>query len=153
MSYNNLRRGRYSEEGREYLITAVAAQREPLFKDFAGARCVVAEMRRLHESGAVNSLAWVLMPDHLHWLFALGSHSTLAQAMRRFKGRSARALNRLLARSGPVWQAAYHDHALRSEEDRRDIARYIVANPLRAGLVKRLADYPHWDAAWLDVSA
>jgi putative transposase len=29
------------------------------------------------------------------------------------------------------------------------IARYIVANPLRAGLVERLGDYPHWDAVWL----
>jgi len=28
-------------------------------------------------------------------------------------------------------------------------ARYIVANPLRAGLVERLGDYPLWDAVWL----
>jgi hypothetical protein len=29
------------------------------------------------------------------------------------------------------------------------MARYVVANPLRAGLVKRLGDYPLWDAIWL----
>ncbi|MFM2004374.1 MAG: hypothetical protein RLZZ09_29 [Pseudomonadota bacterium] len=29
------------------------------------------------------------------------------------------------------------------------IARYNVVNPLRAGLVDRIGDYPHWDAAWL----
>jgi len=29
------------------------------------------------------------------------------------------------------------------------IARYIVANPLRAGLVSRVGDYPLWDACWL----
>jgi hypothetical protein len=28
-------------------------------------------------------------------------------------------------------------------------ARYIVANPLRAGLTRRLGDYPLWDAIWL----
>ncbi|MFV3290267.1 transposase, partial [Pseudomonas sp. NY11955] len=29
------------------------------------------------------------------------------------------------------------------------VARYIVANPIRAGLVSRVGDYPHWDAVWL----
>jgi len=29
------------------------------------------------------------------------------------------------------------------------MARYIVANPLRAGLVERIGDYPLWDATWL----
>ena len=48
-----------------------------------------------------------------------------------------------------MWQAAFHDHALRKEENLHEIARYIVANPLRAGLVSSLAEYPHWDAVWL----
>ncbi len=30
-----------------------------------------------------------------------------------------------------------------------DIARYIIANPLHAGLVKQVGDYPFWDAVWL----
>jgi hypothetical protein len=35
------------------------------------------------------------------------------------------------------------------EEDLAQIARYVVLNPVRAGLVRRVGDYPHWDAAWL----
>ena len=31
----------------------------------------------------------------------------------------------------------------------KDVARYIVANPLRAGLVEKIGDYPFWDAVWL----
>jgi hypothetical protein len=38
---------------------------------------------------------------------------------------------------------------LRADEDLRVVARYIVANPLRAHLVKRIADYPFWNAVWL----
>lgn len=57
--------------------------------------------------------------------------------------RSARAIGRQL------WQANYHDHAMRNEEDLPSLARYIVANPLRAGLVARIGDYPLWDAVWL----
>ncbi|MBB5859537.1 hypothetical protein GGR69_001194 [Xanthomonas arboricola] len=29
------------------------------------------------------------------------------------------------------------------------MARYLIANPLRAGLVARVGDYPFWDAIWL----
>jgi hypothetical protein len=50
---------------------------------------------------------------------------------------------------GPVWQSGFHDRALRHDEDLLDAARYIVANPLRAGLVKSLRMYSHWDACWL----
>lgn len=132
-----------------YLVTTVTADREPLFTNFDAGRTVVAEMRRLHKTKRVESLAWVLMPDHLHWLFVLGEGVTLGAVMNRLKGRSAREVNRLLGRSGPVWARAYHDHALRREEDLRQVARYIAANPLRAGLVDRLGEYPLWDAAWL----
>lgn len=30
-----------------------------------------------------------------------------------------------------------------------DIARYIITNPVRAGLVRRVGDYPLWDVVWL----
>ena len=123
-------------------------EREPLFEDFVAGRVVVSELRAATAEGWVNSLAWVVMPDHLHWLDELRGHP-LAVLMRRIKGRSARALNVQLGRQGPVWQACYHDRALRQEEDLQCIARYVVANPLRAGLVRHIGDYPLWDAIWV----
>ena len=149
MSYDNLRKGRCSIPGQIYLVTTVSAGRRALFADFATARCVIAEMRRADELGSIGSLAWVLMPDHLHWLFQLGDHGSLENVMQGFKGRTARAINRGDGRRREIWQRGFHDHALRAEEDVRDVAHYLAANPLRAGLVKRLGDYPHWDAVWL----
>lgn len=150
MSYDDLRKGRFSEAHRAYFITTVSAVREQrLFADLALARIVVREMRRLHDADALNSLAWVVMPDHVHWLFQLGSSVSLSTVMKAFKARSARGLNQRLGRSEPIWQKAYYDHALRGDEDIQDVARYIVGNPLRADLVTRIGDYPHWDAVWL----
>ena len=143
-----LRLGRCSEPGRIYLLTAVVCDREPLFGHFVAGRVLVSELRAATDEGWVNSLALVVMPDHLHWLVELRGHS-LAALMRRIKGRSARTINAQLGRQGPVWQAGYHDRALRQEEDLQDVARYVVANPLRAGLVRRIGDYPLWDAIWL----
>ena len=95
-----------------------------------------------------TNLCWVVMPDHLHLLLQLGK-SDLSLVVRQLKSRSALELNREIGRLGPFWFPGFHDHALRKEEDLKGVARYIVANPLRTGLVKRLADYPYWNAVWL----
>jgi putative transposase len=144
-----LRKSRVSIPNQVYLVTTVTHDRRPLFRDWTVGRVVVAEMRRLHDAGGVQSLAFVLMPDHLHWLLGLGESLTLSAVMKRFKGRSARAVNAVLACTGPVWQRAFHDHAVRREEDLQEVAQYIVANPVRASLVQQIGDYPLWDAAWL----
>ena len=69
-----LRRGRYSRNNQIYSITTVCRDRQPLFADFGAARLLIREIRRLHDEGDVTSLAWVVMPDHLHWLIQLGEH-------------------------------------------------------------------------------
>jgi len=145
---SQMRIGRHSEFGRIYLLTATVQGRQPLFADFALGRLLVAELRDAHEAKLVESLAWVVMPDHFHWLVAL-KNCSVQQLMRRVKGRSARKINQKTGRSGSLWQNSFHDRALRREEDLVKVARYIVANPVRAGLVTRVGDYPLWDAIWL----
>lgn len=150
MPFVDLAKGRFSEAGRAYFITTVLMERERrYFSDFTCARLVVDEMRRLHEDQAVISLAWVVMPDHLHWLFQLGEVEMLSTVVKKLKARSAQRVNRHLARQGALWQKAFYDRAVRREDDIRAIARYIVANPLRAKLVESIGDYPLWDAIWL----
>src|SRR3546814_17241015 len=83
---HQLRRGRFSERGRGYLVTTVVHQRTPLFKDWRLGRLLVAELRQAHERGQVNSLAWVVMPDHLHWLVQL-EQAQLTHVMQTVKSR------------------------------------------------------------------
>jgi len=97
----------------------------------------------LQVEGRAETLCYMLMPDHLHWLLVL-HQGKLSEAVKLLKGRTAHAIGQ------PVWQANYFDHAVRQDEDLRKIARYIVANPLRAKLVERIGDYSLWDAVWLD---
>ena len=106
-------------------------------------------MKVLHERNVVDSLAWVVMPDHVHWLFKLNNILTLSKTMQQFKAHTAHNINKYSNQKGTVWQKAYYDHALRKEEDIKGISRYIVANPLRAGIVKHISDYPLWDAVWI----
>lgn len=144
----DLRKGRTSLPGHVYLLTAVTLQRQPLFREWSSALALARELHLAGKRDAVEPLAWVVMPDHLHWLIRLRIGS-LGQVMQSLKSRSAIAINLANDTHGPVWQRGYHDHAVRQEMDLRATARYVVANPLRAGLVEHIGDHPFWDAAWL----
>jgi putative transposase len=49
-----------------------------------------------------------------------------------------------------VWQREYFDRILRSAEDIRTKAEYICENPVRAGLVERVDDYPWIWREWVE---
>jgi REP element-mobilizing transposase RayT len=147
---NRLRTGRYAEQNRIYLLTTNTLDREPVFKDFALGRLVVTQFRAAQEQGCANSLAWVVMPDHFHWLIEL-QQGSLSELMQKAKSLSTKAVNLASDRKISLWQRGFHDRALRRDEDLVKMARYVVANPLRAGLVERLGDYPLWDAFGFDL--
>ena len=124
-------------------------QRAPMFGAFnaacAASRCF-SDPACL---GDATPIAWVLMPDHLHVLLQLGQRDSLANVVGRLKASSARAVNAVLRQRGAVWSRGFHDHAMRSDESMETIARYIIANPIRAGLVERAGDYPFWNTTFL----
>ena len=139
----DLRKGRHSQPNYVYHITTTTLNRQPVFKDFNDARALIKHLKISDDLGHTSTLAFVVMPDHLHWLFQLNQHKNLSKVMQSLKTLSAKTIGKA------IWQAGYYDHAVRKDEDIQAIARYIVANPMRAGLVKRVGDYPHWDAVWV----
>jgi REP-associated tyrosine transposase len=88
---------------------------------------------------------FVIMANHVHvLLLPMISPSLLLKAL---KGTSAREANRLLGRTGEqFWQRETYDHWVRSEDEWNRIASYIESNPVKAGLVERMEDYP-WSSA------
>lgn len=147
--HHRLRTGRVSHPGQTYLITTVVRDRRPIFRDWQLASTAARATIEPLVLGQSRLLAWVLMPDHFHGLLQLGEDATLATVMQRFKGNTAIRVNRLLKVAGPLWQRGYHDHAMRKDEDLETMARYVVGNPVRAGLVNRTGEYPFWNAEWL----
>jgi REP element-mobilizing transposase RayT len=139
--------GRHSESGAWYVVTTVLAERRRLFTDPRLAAIVTGELTAVDTQGTASA-AWVLMPDHLHWLFALEQSARLSKVVQRLKSRSAIAINRLRGTQGAVWQHGYYDHRLRDDEDLKVQARYLLDNPVRAGLVERIGVYPHAWCRW-----
>jgi putative transposase len=151
--YAHLRTGRISEVGRIYLVTFCTVGRAAIFSDQACARAFVRSLNGRSLFRQSRLLCWVLMPDHWHGLVELGAADSLSTLLARVKGSTARAVNLARSARGMVWDAGFHDHAVRKDDDLVSIARYVVANPVRGGLARRVGDYPYWDAVWLDEKA
>lgn len=139
----DLRKGRYSLPNQIYHITTTTKNRTQIFSEFTAARALIKTMQKADGLNFTHTLAFVVMPDHLHWLMQLNADMSLSNVIKSMKSQSAKVIGQ------PIWQAGYYDHAIRKDEDIQNIARYIIANPIRAGLVTKVGDYPHWDAMWL----
>ena len=138
-----------SQETRSYFVTAFTAERRRLFQVTDNAELFRQTLFDYRGQGRYLLHAYVIMPDHFHWLFQLNEPLSVSELVKKIKARSSIAINASMGRQGSVWQRGFHDHALRGDENLRSVARYIVGNPLRAGIVEHIGDYPLWDAIWL----
>ena len=144
-----LRKGRQSIENQIYLVTFNTINREPLFKNFEPASqfCKYIQTKEIWPSARL--LCWVLMPDHFHGLIQIDGSEPLKTIIGRVKAQLTRSLRVSLPNHQALWQKGFHDHALRKHEDLQSVARYIVMNPIRAKLCRRIGDYAYWNAIWL----
>lgn len=144
-----LRNGRHSAAGQIHLVTFVTAGRATHFDSWETASLASGLLSRSSVWRDSTLLAWLLMPDHWHGLVQLGGSETLSRCIGRLKGFSARQLRLAHPNLERIWATGYHDRAMRQEDDLRATARYLAMNPVRAGLVERVGDYPYWDAVWV----
>ena len=147
--YSALRKGRHSRAGQIYLVTFTTARRQCHFAEWRVASDAARWLSAPANWPNANLLAWVLMPDHWHGLIELRGDSCLSTSVGDCKGRTARALRISHPWLGPIWCPGFHDRAMRRSDELKAAARYLLNNPVRAGLVQRIGEYPFWDAIWL----
>jgi REP element-mobilizing transposase RayT len=131
-----------------YHVTIVSADRRNVLAGSV-AEGVVSALRKSAEDTRFEILVYLVMPDHLH-ILACGADddASLLRFVQRFKQLTGFAFKKEHRRH--LWQPSFHDHALRREEDVWAVARYIVDNPARAGLVDDNDVWPYQGGVLLD---
>jgi REP element-mobilizing transposase RayT len=87
-------------------------------------------------------LAYCVMPDHAHLLAqGLTASAALRPFVSAIKQRSGYEFSRQTG--SRLWQKGYFERTLRDDEDLLCVARYIEANPVRAGLVRSVGLWPY----------
>ena len=124
-----------------YSLTMCAYGRRPAL---ASPPCFEVIRKQLLQSAAHHTfsvLAYCAMPDHLHLLVeAERDTSDLRVFVWDFKRRAGFAFKRTTGT--PLWQEGFYDRVLRNDESSRIVARYLLENPVRAGLARHPLEWP-----------
>jgi putative transposase len=128
-----------------YFITVCTAARKPILAQPAAFAILHAEFESAPSRYGWSIGRFVVMPDHLHF-FCAERGSVAPTSLSRFIGGFKQWTSKGIAQSQiarpPLWQREFFDHLLRAEESYESKWRYVLENPVRAGLVQRSQDWP-----------
>jgi putative transposase len=126
----------------QYSLTFCTRKRQRVFLDPDHVATTLTAIRKTALEEQFALLVYCVMPDHVHLLVeGLADTSDLRRFAKRAKQRAG--AHYALHSGKPLWQEGYFEHVLRGEENAKTIARYIIENPVRAGLVNTPFEYPH----------
>lgn len=132
---------RLDHAGALWHVTSRGNERREVFVDDEDRREFVRVLGRAVDLFGWKLHAWVLMGNHYH-LFVGTPEATLSRGMRQLNGDYAQHFNRRHGRDGHVFQGRFKAILVQREAHLLEVARYVVRNPVRAGLVASPADWP-----------
>jgi putative transposase len=140
--------------GALYHLTSRGDRREDIFLDDADREIFLEVLAEVCDRFRWACHAYCLMSNHYHLVIET-RESTLAKGMRQLNGVFTQRSNRRHHRVGHVFQGRYKAILVQKETWLLELARYVVLNPVRAGMVRSARDWP-WSsyratAGWSDV--
>ncbi|MEO1767343.1 REP-associated tyrosine transposase [Thiobacter aerophilum] len=126
--------------GAVYHITARGDGRENIFLDDADRQTFLDLLAKEVRQQRWRLYAYCLMGNHYHLLLET-PEANLVAGMRRLNGVYTQAFNRRHERVGHVLQGRYKSILVDRDSYLLELCRYVVLNPVRAGMVKRPEDW------------
>jgi REP element-mobilizing transposase RayT len=120
-------------------ITARGVDDQPIFLSDLDRYELLGIMRKATDRVGWDVLCWCLMTTHYHLCVVVPEDvGTVAAAMHRINSTYARRFNGWHRRRGHVFGERYADTLVASDSHARRTVAYILDNPVRAGIVKRV---------------
>ena len=92
----------------------------------------------------IEVICFTIMPNHIHLVFEILNKTKLVgDIMASIKKFSAREANKYLNKEGKFWQAESFDRLVRDEKELYNIIKYVLLNPVNAGLVDNYIDWQY----------
>jgi putative transposase len=112
---------------------------------------IITESFRYFDNQHYTLMAYCVMPNHVHVLIhpllqESGEIYSCPHITYTWKRYSANQINRVLKRSGSLWQQESYDHMVRDERELSQVLEYIIQNPVMAGLVNK---WDEWYGTWV----
>lgn len=146
---------RYFVPGGTFFFTLVTHHRAPLFANESARTILGDTMRECFRRYPVDVIAIVLLPEHLHTIWALRpgddrysfrwrwiKREFTREWLARGGTEQRRTLSQSLERRRGIWQRRFWEHTIRDESDLEAHFDYIHFNPVKHGHVPSPKDWP-----------
>lgn len=134
------RQWRIEYENALYHILSRGNEQRTIVKDDNDRDRFLEVLGRMCDRFGIELYAYVVMDNHYHLLLRTPS-ANLSKSMQWFAGTYTRYFNIQHGRSGHLFQGRFKSFLIENDTYLLQLSYYIHRNPLRAGIVKRLADY------------
>ena len=116
---------------------------------------IVSQALKTRDAKEYELVAYTIMPNHVHVVFGIGEHGLfehvtqiddlsykpLSKIVGSLKRQTAKESNRILGRKGAFWQDETYDRVVRDAKELEMIVRYVLNNPVKAGIVKEWREW------------
>jgi len=125
-------------------ITTRGVERRDVYLDRADRLAFLGQLLRAVDENGWDVYAACLMTNHYH-LVVEGARDLISRGMHRLNGVYAQGFNHKYDRSGHLWGDRFALWQVRDDEHLHATCRYVLLNPIRAGLCRRVGD---WEWTW-----
>ena len=132
---------RFEPVGGVVHVTTRGVRREDIFVDDLDRRMFMAFLAQSVYRFRWSCLAYCLMGNHFHLLLGLSSGG-LSRGMHRLNGVYARRFNERHGHTGHLFEARFASTAMKTDEHLFEAVRYVVLNPVRAGICRDPMEWP-----------
>ena len=145
------RKPRLQIPGGFYHVTTRSIDGRPVLRRDKERRLLLALLTDVAQRFEWLCHVYCLMNTHYHLLVETPKPN-IASGMQRLNGLFAQTFNRQHRRSGHVFERRYHGEPLERDAHLLEVVRYIVLNPVRAGLCEAPEEWP-WSSYRATVGA
>jgi putative transposase len=129
--------------GHFYHVYNRGVNRQAIFFSARNYRFFIERLRHYFQPNLVNIVAYCLMPTHFHLLIQSHIDDFGMEVMQPFVTSYTKAINREQGRVGSLFQGKYKADLVSTDAHIRNATLYIHRNPIEAGYVERLTEWPY----------
>ena len=128
-------------DGAYHHITNRGLRRQPIFFEPDDRYDLYDLIGRAHERFGIVVHSFCFMTNHIHFVVET-PFGCLSKALQLIESSYVRRFNKRHGFDGPLFKDRFHSRLIQQDEYLRNALVYVMANPIDAGMVDQLADYP-----------
>jgi putative transposase len=130
-------------QGNYYHVYNRGANRQLIFRSDENYLFLLQRVKRYAADWQVAVIAYCLMPNHYHFVLRQDGEHPLSGFIQAVFNSYTKAFNKLCSRSGTLFEGPFRALHVAEDEYLLHLCRYVHRNPLEAGLVTSLDDWPY----------